>query len=494
MRPTFMGFEAAKRGLASNQKAMDITGHNLTNVNTPGYSRQRADMVSVSSASGANRFALRQNVLAGQGSQVKGIGQIRDPFLDRRFRDEFCDVGYYGKTTEILGDIEAALDEITSEGMFGALDSFRGALKTLMESGDQVTSANMVLTAAKGIGLVLNQYDTKLNQILEQQVYDLNVAVNHVNSTLQQLAGLNKTISEDVFLKGSEDSSVYGSNELLDQRNLLLDDLSNYGNIRIWELEDGGVKVEMNGHEILNGPRWERLEMNQRADQTVNLHWQSTGSVIQLQSGILKGAVDMINGGGPAGNRGIASSIKGIPYYLDKIDQLAVNLAEVFNHVFEENNTSGHLSFKKLFVSNDGSALKAGNISVNPVWNQNPGYLLDHLKRDGEMDNELVAKALTLLDQTYSFGDFQGTFNEYISFYNLSVGEDKAFHEGRFQATAQISDDMLNRRDAISGVSIDEEGVNLLLYDKAYKAVSRLMTTLDEALETLIKSTGLVGR
>jgi flagellar hook-associated protein 1 FlgK len=494
MRPTFLAFETAKKGLAANQKALDITGQNLANVNTAGYTRQRVDLVSVSSSAAGARFSTRQATLAGQGVNVKGVAQLRDSFLDKRFREEFCDVGYYTQTSTILEDIEAALDEVTSEGMYSAINSLRSSFKTLVEGADQVTNANIVLTAAKNMTLVLKQFDIKLNNILDQQIYDLNIAVNDVNSILDKIASLNESISKDIFLQGSDDSSVYGANELLDARNLLIDDLSNYGNISVTDNADGTIKIEMNGHVIMNGDFHDGLNMVRNLDDTVSLRWDSSGENVVLTSGALKGSLDMINGRG-SGATGInETNTKGIRYYMDKIDTMARVIANTFNRALKVQTSDGSVEYKTLFVTSDGNVMDAGNITINADWTADPAYLINGLERDGEKDNTPFAKVLTLFDKKLNFGEFQGTLEEYVSFYNLSIGEEKAFNDNRLEASAEVSDDLLNRRDAISGVSIDEEGSNMMLYQKSYQAVARLMTALDEALDVLINSTGLVGR
>ena len=93
MRPTFLGFESARRGITASQKALDITGNNLENVNTPGYTRQRVDLVSVSPSVYSTRYANSRVPLTGQGVGISGVSQTRDAFLDKRFRDEYGDVG-----------------------------------------------------------------------------------------------------------------------------------------------------------------------------------------------------------------------------------------------------------------------------------------------------------------------------------------------------------------------------------------------------------------
>jgi flagellar hook-associated protein 1 FlgK len=106
-----------------------------------------------------------------------------------------------------------------------------------------------------------------------------------------------------------------------------------------------------------------------------------------------------------------------------------------------------------------------------------------------------VLAALSLFDKTLDFKGISGTFEEYINFYNTSeVGQQVIFFKGRLETANSVSNELLNRRDSVSAVSLDEEGANLMQYQKAYNAMARLMTALDEALDILINRTGMVGR
>ncbi|MFZ2538679.1 MAG: flagellar basal body protein, partial [Oscillospiraceae bacterium] len=129
MRPTFLGFETARRGIAVNQKGLDIVGNNLTNVHTPGYTRQRVDVYSISADMGRSRYGTPNAEFAGQGVGMGGVSQVRDSFLDRRFRDEYSDVGYYDQVSTILEDIESAIDEYGSDtGLKNAIKDISKAL------------------------------------------------------------------------------------------------------------------------------------------------------------------------------------------------------------------------------------------------------------------------------------------------------------------------------------------------------------------------------
>lgn len=488
MRPTFLGFETAKRGLMANQKGLDIAGHNMTNINTPGYTRQRVDFVSVSTSGKGSRYPIKQSTFSGQGVNINGVSQIRDSFLDKRFREEFGDVGFYDQSSAILGDIELALDEIKGTGLQNAMKNITEALQNFSSNADQVTHANIVLTSVKNLTQILHQFDSKLNNIAEQQKFDLDIAVNDVNSIMTRIANLNKSISEEIFINAEYSNQYYGPNELLDQRNLLLDELSRYGSMTVYPNKDGSVKVELNGHAAIDGSTYDAIEMV--SGDTVSLHWQSSGDKIDLPTGSLKAYINMINGRGSVA-KGDENFSKGIPYFKDKIDAFAQQFAKLYNQTVPE--TGG--TFKTLMQGGNDGTITAGNITVTDIWNDNPGYIIPPSSVvGGEKNNQHILALMNHFKSEIDFGEFKGTFGEYVNFYNTAIGQESTFHSDRLKATAAIADDLIENRDAVSGINPDEEGTNLMLYDKAYKAMSRLMTTLDEALDVLINRTGLVGR
>ena len=496
MRPTFMGFETARKGLMVSQKSLDITGQNITNINTPGYTRQRVDQVSMTVSGQTSRYAISNNALAGQGVKVNGISQVRDSFLDKRFREEYGDVGYYDQCSTILADIEAALDEITSNGLKSAIAGLFTSLQNLTNNADQVTHANIVLTASRNLTQVLNQFDAKLNNIREQQMFDMDIAVGEVNSILERIAGLNESISKDMFLAGASTSEYYKPNELVDQRNLLLDELSRYVDMRAVDNADGTVTVEINGHTVVEGNKFETINMVRNSDKTVTMSWQSTGKSVNLTTGLLKAFTDMINGRGSDAKGANESFEQGIPYYIDKLDTFARVFAEVMNNAIPVVDNTGNFTGdkKQLFEGDANGIITAGNISVSSAWAAKPGYLITEVYTDGKLDNTHLLNLIAGFSEDRNFGEFTGTFEEYVNFYNTNLGQQKTFSDNRAENTAAIADELLDRRDAISGVSLDEEGTNLMLYEKAYQAASRLMTALDEALDVLINKTGLVGR
>lgn len=505
-----MGFETASRGLMINQKALDIVANNVGNIGVTGYTRQRVDQVSLALSYRNTRYYTK-NSLAGQGATIAGISQMRDSFLDKRFREEYGDVGYYDTTSQVLEDLSAALDEIEPEQMNVALDKLRDAWGQVQkDGGSSEVAASGILAASKTVVQVLQQLDAKLKNVWEQQKHDLSVNVDNVNVLLQQVANLNDAIKKECSALDYSNNGYYGPNELMDQRNVILDTLAGYGNIVVKAKEDGTVDVTMNGHLAVTDTQFDRLNLDtNHTGNTVSLIWNSTGNGLDLtgnSSGSLKASMEMLNGRGDQahGGRGELSH-NGILFYQDKIDVLATTLAEAFNSFIpvadadgnHKKDAAGNLMYKQLFTFTEGEKEGAGSIKVNPTWVGDTSYIFDDIVRDGMEDSDYAAIAQTFFDEkqsTLQFGEFTGSFSNYVTYYTTTLlGSQKEDSDSRLESSSDITDNLMQRIASVSGVSLNEEASDQMMYQKAYSAMSRVMTALDDLLDQLINRTGRVG-
>ncbi|MFV0498303.1 MAG: flagellar hook-associated protein FlgK [Candidatus Fimivivens sp.] len=504
MRPTFFGFETATRGLMTSQKAIDIVGNNIANIGVTGYTRQRVDLVAMSINTSSSRYRGTPASLAGAGSMVSGISQIRDSYLDKRFRDEYADVGHFDTVTSILQDIETNLSEIEPSTITSALTSLENAWSEMQnEGGQSAVVAGSILSASRTLTQVFKQISTKLDNLWQQQKTDLSTNTNTVNSLLEQIASYNKTIKNEVTISYGGNLSTYGPNELLDQRNVLIDQISRYADISVQNLSDGTVTITMgsDNHVAVKDTDYDALLLSTgSSDATVALSWKSTGSDTGIANGVLKGALEMLNGRGMAASPGSGESLEnGILYYMDKMDTFASTLANAFNNFIPTVDSGGNLTgnYKQLFSFSGDGEETAANLTVNSDWLNDAGYLITDIHPTGEGldDTTFVTNALQLFSAEHDFGEFQGTFDSYIQFYTTSqLATEISYNKNCLESSSDIADSVLTSISEVSGVSMEEEGVDMTQWTKAFSAMSRVMTAMDEILDTLINRTGLVGR
>ena len=225
MRSSFASFNTGLLGVRASQYALDITGHNISNINTVGYTRQRTDQYSMAlKGGGVNNWDSR----IGMGVMVSGISQIRDPYLDVRFRNEVCQVGYVDSTLAGLEDLRSILDEVGLEA--GIIEQFNEISKQISSLAKDVTSSdaqNLLRSAMDTLTKFMNQYAKKVE--LAQAETEKNFQeqdIPQVNDILKQIKDLNVSI-ETNHANGNE------ALELMDKRNVLIDQLANYMKIEV---------------------------------------------------------------------------------------------------------------------------------------------------------------------------------------------------------------------------------------------------------------------
>lgn len=569
MRPTFLGFESQKRALMLAQKCQDITGNNISNLNTVGYTRQRVDIYSMHvSGVGEPRWTSKSGMLAmqGQGSNAYGVSQIRDIYIDKRYRENVSIEAETEKKIDILGEIEDVLDNFETDGLQAKTLDFWAALQNYSdEKPDSPEEASIAVNAAISLCRLLYDYSVQLKEIETTYVNELRDSVDYVNEILDEMNALNYRIEQEKFHYADE----YGPNELYDQMNLYIDELATYGDITFHQNANGTYDVAMAGVTIVDG-------INQKCGRimmrdydlygTAELYFQN-GQDIYLTRGTFKGFQDMINGNGVYASGGQNSSY-GIAYFKSAINVFASTLAEVLNTA----NGAEQDASRAMFVpATENAPITAGNIRVSDSWLEDPtmigkvrylnektglyeyGFdtkndtpttkikyerdpITGEYKKDANGDLIIVyqkdengnllldedgnqipeyetvdgeTSGITNLQNTnvkylfsqfdngnITFGtchDFAGSIFGYISFISNRLGQTIEYETSRHETAVITVDELLDARDDVSGVELNEEGINMMNYTKWFNASSRMVTTLDDMLDKLINGTGRVG-
>ncbi len=377
IRPTFLAFETAKKAINVSRAGLDTVGHNISNANTPGFTRQRTDQVSLSMAAWSEKYRIYGTPVPGMGSDVTGISQIRDPYLDNRYRAEATNNGELSVKSDGLLDINNIFDEIMTDGLHYKMGELLNAIDIFSQEADSADLGLVVRNMATEFARMLNKNAAQLEDARTQIISDVQSTVSDkVNGIIEKIASLNKQIRQDNF---------YGnpSNELNDERNMLIDQLSEYLDINVVrtpqevagrtveyvsiELKNTGDPVnKIPNFKIVEGSQFSHLQASvvpeplegqeayyaanglvagnikiavvdpysgKEIDVTGVWDEKESGDITQnIYKGTLKGYIDIINGQGPPADAGV-SSFKGIPYYQKSLDEFAQKLAEVFNRI-----------------------------------------------------------------------------------------------------------------------------------------------------------------
>ncbi|MHC1695468.1 MAG: flagellar hook-associated protein FlgK [Eubacteriales bacterium] len=474
MRSTFFGLEIALVGIRTAQTGLDITGQNIANTNTEGYSRQVVDQAAVYHSSSSYRFSQGLSSKIGQGVTITAISQVRDQFLDARYRKANSEYSTQSAALSVMSDIMGVFDESQTDGLGVMLEDFYTQLQALAGNAGDIEFSGLTRSAAQKVTQTLNQYSKQLQEISKQQISDLSIITSDINGLLEKIEGLNNTIKTEQ-LQGNI------SNTALDMRNLYLDKLSEYMNITTENNTDGTVTIKT-GADLLIDPASNYkavLILNTAPD---NIHLEISGTPLDVTSGSIVGYTKALNGKGGYAAVG-EDDTRGVPYYIKALDDYAVSFMNVLNTI----NGVG----KPLF---EGTG--AADIKVSAAWFADAGYITattDPSPSVGMNDN--IMRMISALDSPQVISTlFTGTYEELTRSLMSDIGIDTNYMKDMTENGEAILNSIQNQRDSIMSVSINEETVNIMKYQRAFEASSRLMTALDEALDVIINRMGTVGR
>ena len=228
IRSSFAGFTTAQLGMSASQAALNVIGQNISNINVKGYTRQRVDLSSFNVTTGPRKWGSVNDTFIGNGVIVNHIEQVRDSYLDLRFRTEMSSVGYYDKTLAALEDLQAVLDEVDKQGSIH--NQLEAIFKALNEFNPQAANnefQNMAKTEMQLLTQYFNNYANRIEQTKNENLVEFrDQTIPSINHILEDISNLNKSIRENEIMGNP-------ALELRDERNLLLDELSEYVKIEV---------------------------------------------------------------------------------------------------------------------------------------------------------------------------------------------------------------------------------------------------------------------
>lgn len=549
LRSTFSSFTTATLALRANQRALDITGQNIANINTDGYCRQRVDLVSLNLTNGS--FANpATNTNAGYGVQISGISQLRDPFLDIQYRNQIAKVGTADAKQATLDLLAGIFDETDSEGIRTALSALSSSLgKFSFDSSEEFDT--IIRSRCQTLVNLFASRGNELSDLRDRMNTELaDTHIPEVNNLLKGISELNETIWNSQMLGNP-------ALELKDQLNTKLDTLASYLPIEV-TYQDRKVSsdtilsvpvVKMVGsdgkkYDLIGGNNGEDYaEFSYSLDADTNkvsillressvdpadpndpnaMHPILANVTDAIGGGTLQGCIQMLNSSGEFDEP--SSDVRGLGYYEKSFDLFINEFAKTLNSLNvnpdDPYNTPGDpASGKKilpLFIQSDAAPgtnpedfkFTAKNIQINPDWISGTVKLVTAAQEGApSSENNNILNFVNALESnrkfTYTkdpndpnstFTYFTGNFNSCYSNIENTQGIDSSANTAILNNHISVVQTTANNRDAVSGVSLDEEGVSILQYQRSYSAAARLMTALDEALDVLINRTGVVGR
>ncbi|WP_073089482.1 flagellar hook-associated protein FlgK [Thermosyntropha lipolytica] len=283
---SLFGIEIGKKSIMSQQMALEVTGHNVANANTEGYTRQKANLTTTRPYHTPVLVSSGKAGQLGTGVTVKDIQRIRDSFLDDQIRNENKRSGYWNAVYDALAKIEVILNEPSEDGLRSVMDLYWKAWQDLVAHPESEAVRATVVQRAMAMADTFNHTYKQLKELREDVNASIAIKVVEINSIIQQVADLNQQILA-ITIAGKQ------PNDLLDRRDLLLDQLSRLISVNIVQETNGMVAVQMGGRTLVQGVEYYELSTVQDIYGMHMVVWKDTGVRAVIEGGELKGLLDV---------------------------------------------------------------------------------------------------------------------------------------------------------------------------------------------------------
>ena len=563
MGTLFSAFDIGRSGLQVAQVQLDVTAHNIANVNKEGFSRQRVELTT-------RRPVNLGFGQVGRGVQVGRITRLRAEFLDFSYRRQNHELGRSEIETRAYQLVEDLLLEPTEQGFGSRLSQFFTAATAFANSVESIPARQAFLSEAQALADGLNQLTSQISNLRTDANAQVKSIVSEINGISGRIDQLNKSIA-------AQEVGGAVASELRDERDLQLDRLSRLVKVNYREVEDGTINVFIGTSELVSssGAREISAVVNSSLDperpDLVEVRDTTTNILIDIQGGELRGALNVrdvvltdidnqldtlaagliqqantihtqgnglnnysdpilssnrvSNAATPLVSAGLpfpvtpgtidvvvydntgtpttttvsitntttlndlATALSGIPGFTASVTvdgNLQVDSQAGFTYSFA-NDSAGllpALGVNVLFTGSDARSIGVNQDLINDPALLTSGYSTNPLDTG---DNE-AALALANIQQSLFYSGGTATIGEFYENFITETGVNARTESQTFDAQTTLVDNFEVRRQEVSGVSIDEEVTFLLQFQRAFEASSRVISTVDRMLETLLNT------
>jgi flagellar hook-associated protein 1 FlgK len=477
---TFSGLSVGLSSLYAQRRGLELTGHNIANANTEGYSRQRLRL----QADGGPLVPAihsRWNG-AGNGVTTADVERLRDVFLEARsVQERGTDAGLRGGQV-LLGRVETILSEPGDSGIQSQLADFWSGWDDVANQPDSLAARSQLLERAQTLASGVNSASERLEKQWTASREQLDATVQDINATAASVAEYNRAIM-------SATKAGLSPNDLADQRDLMVQRLGELAGVTLRPGESGSVDVYLGGTALVRGESAERLTATGPASMPqpaidppaatprplVGLAWERDGYPVTA--------------GGSAG--GLAQGMNDVlPRYRDQLSTLSGTLLTQVNGVhaegYDENGDPGGAFFVasadgRLAIAFTDPAKVAASDSSDTYTDPDTGAVTG---------NRSGGNAARLAELSTAPGGADELYRQIV----VGLGVEAQTANRRVDIQSNILSQIDGAREAEAGVNLDEEMTSMLAYQRAYEGAARFVSAVDQALDTLINRTGIVGR
>lgn len=521
MNSAFFEFNVATSALFTAKNSLSVVSNNIANSSVKGYSRQVAQTRSSIPLPGTCGVGM-----IGTGSEVYGIEQIRDFYLDKKYWEEQATYGEYSEKNDQLELVETIFDELSTSGISASVESFFDSITNLTFDSNDTTYRTSVINIASAFVDTINSYSESLKSQQRDINDEIETVVKRINAISDQVSALNK----EIFYQEIDGNKA---NELRDERALLIDELSKYVNTEVKEISsENGKKfmVLINGQTLVSHFDNEKLNCVARDSNSAldkddapglyDLAWSGGGSFgTSGLSGTLKGLFDVRDGNviSVANNTPGVQNYKGIPYYVDRLNTLVQTIARAFNegkyldgtdiegidgHIngYDAEGNQGNLFFS--YKGEDGtvvedpaavdySQITASNFSMSDLIMKDSKRLAASTSGStlDKSNNEVILQFTTVRTLGTLFKE--GNVFDFMNGVSTELAIDKRQSDNFEDFYEELTTATDNQRVSVSGVSLNEELTEMIKNQQLFVASSKLIQSISKVYDTLINQLGL---
>ncbi|MEZ5337527.1 MAG: flagellar hook-associated protein FlgK [bacterium] len=292
LRGTFLGLETSKKGLLTARAALDVTGHNIANANTEGYSRQRVNISASDPLSFPGAFVTIRPGQVGTGATVTSITRIRSIYIESQLHQEHGRSTLYQTMSDAYIRVEDIFNEPSENGLNSLMDNFFNAWEDLSNDPESASTRTNLAQAGLAMTEFVNEQDRRLDREVANINEQLQDRVDRINQLSSQVAVINKQI---IQIESGGESGQMKANDLMDQRDAMIEELSKIVNARVLHNNDGSLSVLVQGHPLVNGVDFHeiRLQQNEADLNRPYIEFSKSRIRLDIRAGELGGMLQM---------------------------------------------------------------------------------------------------------------------------------------------------------------------------------------------------------
>jgi len=451
----FSAIDTLSSALQAFQQELSVTGNNVSNVNTPGYSRETATLAEAPTSIYNQGMALS----VGNGVTVASVNRIQDMFLQQRSQTAASDTGRLGTMSDGLTAVQGLLNEPGTGGVSDALSGFFNAWSGLASSPSDPSQQLQVQTAAQTLTQRVQTLYQSLTTQANQNTQSITNTIQSIQTDINGIANINQQIH-----LGSTSSSQPTS--LLDQRDQMVQSLSKLVDVQSQVNQDGTVNLSMNGLNLVDQTGAHTFPTNySAANSTVT---DASGNSFPIRSGQL------------AGQFGISNTIAG---YQTQLDTLANNVVSQVNSVYATATNAAGLTNQQFFNA-PAVPTGAAGFSLAPGIAASSSAIATGTS--GKASDGGIALALSQMQNTPVAALGGQTIQGYYTNFVTSVGSQVSYYGSQVTTQANVTTQINNQIQSVSGVSIDDEMSNMLQFQRSYQAAAQTLSSINTAMDSLM--------